>query len=205
MNGLPGIKLGMTHLFGEDGVVVPVTVLKAEPATVVAVRTQATNGYDAVQLGSGDCGEKHLSKPVAGYLRKAKISPKKRLVEFKNRENDIPEIGSTVDLSIFEGIEKVNVVGISKGKGFAGTIKRYGFTRGPESHGSHNIRAPGAIGACAYPARVFPGQKLPGQYGNKRHTARNLKVVKYDLEKHLLFVKGAVPGPINGTVIINKV
>jgi large subunit ribosomal protein L3 len=204
MNGILGKKLGMTHVFGEDGKVIPVTVLEAGPATVVAVRTKDVNGYEAVQVGLEECKEKRLTKPVAGQFKKAGVNPMKHLHEFKIPEGETAEVGSKLDLSIFEGTEKVSVSGTSKGRGFAGTIKRYGFTRGPETHGSHNIRAPGAIGACAYPARVFPGMKMPGHYGNAKVTVKNLKLVKVDVEKNLMFVKGAVPGPVNGTVLIRK-
>jgi large subunit ribosomal protein L3 len=204
MNGIVGKKIGMTHSFGEEGAAVPVTVLEAEPMTVTTVRTKEKHGYSAVQAGRGDCKLKNLTKPIIGQFKKSGVEPKRHLSEFRISEENAPEVGSTWDLSIFEGTDKVSITGTSKGHGFSGTIKRHGFAMGPKTHGSHNKRAPGSIGACAYPGRVFPGKKLPGQYGNKRHTTKNLKVVKIDLEKNLIFVKGAVPGPINGMVIINK-
>jgi large subunit ribosomal protein L3 len=204
MNGILGKKLGMTHIFGEDGSVIPVTVVETHLGTAVSIRTKENNGYEAVQGGFEECKESRLSKPVLGQFKKAGLSPMRHLHEFEISEGETVEAGSTWDLSIFEGTEKVSVSGTSKGRGFAGTTKRYGFTRGPETHGSHNIRAPGSIGACAYPGRVFPGQKLPGQYGNKRVTVKNLQVVKVDVNKNLMFIKGAVPGPINGIVLIKK-
>jgi large subunit ribosomal protein L3 len=205
MTGILGKKLGMSQYFDELGNEIPVTVLQAEPANVIAIREKEKHGYEAVQIGAGDCNSKRLSKPVQGQFSKAGVKPKKHIIEFGMPSEETTEVGSVWDLSILEGTKKVAVTGTSKGRGFAGTVRRYGFTRGPMTHGSHNYRAPGSIGACSYPARVFPGQKLPGQYGNKRTTVRNLKVIKLDVENNLILVKGAVPGPINGTVVIRKI
>lgn len=191
-------KLGMTQLFLEDGRVERVTVLEAGPCPVTAVRTADRDGYTAVQLAFGATKEKHLSKPELGHLRKADAGPHKHLVEFRDETGF--SIGDTVTADVFEAGAKVKVAGTSKGKGFQGTIKRHGFASGPKSHGSHNVRAPGSIGASAWPARVMKGIRGPGQMGNKRITQKGLTVVQVDADKNLLLVRGAVPGPRNGVV-----
>jgi large subunit ribosomal protein L3 len=203
MNGILATKVGMTQIYNEDGLLIPVTVLAADEVTVVGVCTEEKNGYVAVQGASGEVNEKRLTAPVLGQYKKAGVAPQKNLKEYPV-EGDIPEVGSTWNVSIFEGVDKVDVVGTSKGRGFAGTIKRHGFARGPMTHGSHNKRAPGSTGACSYPARVFPGKKLPGHYGDAQNTIRNLKMVKVDVEKNLIYVRGAVPGPKNGQVLVKK-
>ena len=198
---MPGIlakKLGMTQLFLEDGRVERVTVLEAGPCPVTAVRTHELDGYTAVQLAFGATKEKHLSKPELGHLRKADAAPHRHLVEF--RDEDGFSIGDTVTVDVFEAGQKVKVAGTSKGRGFQGTIKRHGFASGPKSHGSHNVRAPGSIGASAWPARVMKGIRGPGQMGNKRITQKGLTIVQVDAEKNLLLVRGAVPGSRNGMV-----
>jgi large subunit ribosomal protein L3 len=192
-------KLGMTQIFQEDGRVERVTVLEAGPCPVTAIRTHEADGYEAVQLAFGATKEKHLSKPELGHLKKAGASPNKHVVEFRNEAGEL-QVGDVVKADVFEPGQKVKVAGRSKGKGFQGGIKRHGFARGPVSHGSHNVRAPGSIGASATPSRVLPGQKMPGQMGNKRVTQRGLHVVQVDAEKNLLLVRGAVPGPRNGIV-----
>ncbi len=204
MNGLIGIKLGMTQIFNEDGSASPSTVIGVDPGTVLRVKTRESCGYDAVQVGFLEIKEKHLNKPVSGQFKKVGVSPRSCIKEFSWDQEVPPVVGSTVDLSIFEGVKKVDVIATSKGKGFSGTVKRHNFSRGPMAHGSHNHRAPGSIGAHSYPARVFPGQKLPGQYGNTRVTTRNLQVLKVDMEHNLLFLKGAVPGPKNGRIVVRK-
>ena len=198
---MPGIlakKLGMTQLFLEDGRVERVTVLEAGPCPVTGVRTPERDGYAAVQLAYGATKEKHLSKPELGHLRKADAAPHRHLVEFRDESGF--SIGDTVTVDAFEPGQKVKVAGTSKGKGFQGTIKRHGFASGPKSHGSHNVRAPGSIGASAWPARVMKGIRGPGQMGNKRTTQKGLTIVQVDAERNLLLVRGAVPGARNGLV-----
>jgi large subunit ribosomal protein L3 len=192
-------KLGMTQLFLEDGRVERVTVLEAGPCPVTGIRTFDRDGYEAVQLAFGATREKHLSKPELGHLRKADAPPMKHLVEFRDEAGELT-VGETVTVEAFEPGQKVKIAGVSKGKGFQGTVKRHNFARGPVSHGSHNVRAPGSIGAAAYPARVFKGIRGPGQMGNKRVTQRGLEVVRIDAGNNLLMIRGAVPGPRNGVV-----
>jgi large subunit ribosomal protein L3 len=192
-------KLGMTQVFQEDGRVERVTVLEAGPCPVTAIRTDDVDGYTAVQLAFGLAKEKHLSKPELGHLKKAGAPPLKHVVEFRDEAGEL-QVGDTVKADAFEPGQKVKISGRSKGKGFQGGIKRHGFSRGPVSHGSHNVRAPGSIGASATPSRVLPGQKMPGQMGNKRVTQRGLEVVQVDADNNLLLVRGAVPGPRNGIV-----
>jgi large subunit ribosomal protein L3 len=192
-------KLGMTQVFQEDGRVERVTVLEAGPCPVTAIRTDDVDGYTAVQLAFGLAKEKHVSKPELGHLKKAGAPPMKHVVEFRDEAGEL-QVGDTVKADAFEPGQKVKISGRSKGKGFQGGIKRHGFSRGPVSHGSHNVRAPGSIGASATPSRVLPGQKMPGQMGNKRVTQRGLEVVQVDADNNLLLVRGAVPGPRNGIV-----
>jgi len=192
-------KLGMTQLFLEDGRVERVTVLEAGPCPVTGIRTFDRDGYEAVQLAFGAVREKHLSKPELGHLRKADAPPMKHVVEFRDEAGELT-VGETVTVEAFEPGQKVKISGTSKGKGFQGTVKRHNFARGPVSHGSHNVRAPGSIGAAAYPARVFKGLRGPGQMGNKRVTQRGLEVVRVDAGSNLLMVRGSVPGPRNGVV-----
>jgi large subunit ribosomal protein L3 len=192
-------KLGMTQLFLDDGRVERVTVLEAGPCPVTGIRTFDRDGYEAVQLAFGSVREKHLSKPELGHLRKADAPPMKHVVEFRDEAGELT-VGETVTAGAFEPGDKVKISGTSKGKGFQGTVKRHNFARGPVSHGSHNVRAPGSIGAAAYPARVFKGIRGPGQMGNKRVTQKGLEVVRVDAGKNLLMVRGSVPGPRNGVV-----
>jgi len=192
-------KLGMTQLFQEDGSVARVTVLEAGPCPVTAVKTSEKDGYAAVQLAFGAIKEKNLSKAERGHLAKADAGNLRHLVEFRN-EGEGLNLGDTVTVAQFEVGDTLKVAGVSKGKGFQGTVKRHGFSRGPVSHGSHNVRAPGSIGASAWPARVMKGIRGPGQMGNKRITQRGLEVVRIDAEKNLLLVRGSVPGPKNGLV-----
>ena len=192
-------KLGMTQVFGEDGAVARVTVLAAGPCHVTAVRTAERDGYEAVQLAFGATKEKALNKPELGHLAKADAPPMRHLVEFRG-EGEGLTLGAIVDVSVFESGQRVKVSGVSKGKGFQGTIKRHRFSRGPAGHGSHNVRAPGSIGASATPSRVFKGIRGPGQMGNKRVTQRGLEVVEVRPAENLMFVRGSVPGPRNGYV-----
>jgi large subunit ribosomal protein L3 len=192
-------KLGMTQLFLEDGRVERVTVLEAGPCPVTGIRTFDRDGYEAVQLAFGSVREKHITKAELGHLRKADAPPMKHVVEFRDEAGELT-VGETVTVEAFEPGQKVKVAGVSKGKGFQGTVKRHNFSRGPVSHGSHNVRAPGSIGAAAYPARVFKGIRGPGQMGNKRVTQRGLEVVRIDAGNNLLMLRGSVPGPRNGVV-----
>ena len=192
-------KLGMTQLFLEDGKVERVTVLEAGPCPVTAIRSTDRDGYDAVQLAFGATKEKHLTKPELGHLRKAGAPPMRHLVEFRDEAGEL-QVGDQVTVAAFEAGQKVKVSGTSKGKGFQGGIKRHGFHRGPVSHGSHNVRAPGSIGASATPSRVLPGQRMPGQMGNKRVTQRGLTIVELMPDRNLMLVRGAVPGPKGSTV-----
>jgi large subunit ribosomal protein L3 len=203
-----GRKVGMTQIFEEDGERVAVTVIEAGPCPVTAIRETERDGYSAVQLAFGVTRERRLSKPELGHLKKAGASPMRRLAEFRReRDDDAPElkIGDTVRVAdLFEKGQRVKVSARSKGKGFQGTIRRHNFHRGPVSHGSHNVRAPGSIGASATPARVIKGVKMPGQMGNRRVTQRGLEVLDVDVERNLLIVRGAVPGPIGGLLEIRS-
>jgi large subunit ribosomal protein L3 len=192
-------KLGMTQRFLDDGRVERVTVLEAGPCPVTAIRTFDADGYEAVQLGFGAVREKALNKPKLGYLKKVNASPVRKLVEFRDEAGELV-VGDTVTVEAFEVGQKVKIAGTSKGKGFQGTIKRHNFKRGPKSHGSHNVRAPGSIGASAWPARVMKGIRGPGQMGNKRVTQKGLEIVRIDAGDNLLLVRGSVPGPKNGFV-----
>jgi len=192
-------KLGMTQLFLEDGRVERVTVLEAGPCPVTGIRTHERDGYEAVQLAFGPVREKHISKPELGHLKKADAPPCRHLAEFRDEAGEL-QVGQTVTADTFAEGDRVKISGTSKGKGFQGTVKRHGFSRGPVTHGSHNVRAPGSIGAAAYPARVFKGIRGPGQMGNKRVTQKGLEVIRVDLQRNLLLVRGSVPGPRNGVV-----
>jgi large subunit ribosomal protein L3 len=192
-------KLGMTQLFLEDGRVERVTVLEAGPCPVTGIRTHAADGYEAVQLAFGAVKPKHITKAELGHLKKNDAPPSKHLVEFRDEAGELT-VGEVVKADAFAPGDKVKIAGVSKGKGFQGTVKRHGFSRGPVSHGSHNVRAPGSIGAAAYPARVFKGIRGPGQMGNKRVTQKGLEVVQVDAPNNLLLVRGSVPGPRNGVV-----
>jgi large subunit ribosomal protein L3 len=186
-------KLGMTQVFLQDGRVARVTVLEAGPCPVTAIRTSERDGYEAVQLAFGQAKEKHLSKAELGHLKKADAGPMRHLVEFRDEASEL-QIGETVTVEVFEVGARVKVAGTSKGKGFQGTIKRHNFASGPKSHGSHNVRAPGSIGASATPSRVFKGIRGPGQMGNKRASQKGLEIVAVDAEENLLMVRGSVPG-----------
>jgi large subunit ribosomal protein L3 len=205
MSGLIGKKIGMTSLFDDNGKNIPCTVLEAGPCLVTQVRTVEVDGYNAVQLGFDDKAEKQLSKAAEGHFKKAKVTPKKKLVEFQNFEQEL-NLGDTVTVDHFLEGDFVDISGTSKGKGFQGVVKRHGFAGvGQATHGQHNrLRAPGSIGAASYPARVFKGMRMAGQMGNSKVKVLNLKVIKVVLEKNLLVVKGCVPGHKNAYVIIRK-
>jgi len=202
MAGIIGTKLGMTQVFGEDGTSVPVTVIEAGPCPVTAIRDPERDGYAAVQLAHGNTKEAKLTKGELGHLKKAGAPAMRTLVEF--RTEDEHQIGDEITVEAFEAGQKVKVSGISVGKGFQGTIRRHNFQRGPVSHGSHNVRAPGSVGASAYPARVFKGTRLPGRMGGRRVTQRHCEIVEIDTERNLLLIKGPVPGPKNATVEVRE-
>ena len=192
-----GRKIGMTQVWDDDDNVVPVTVIQAGPCAVSQVKTKATDGYDAVQIGFGDIKAKNVNKPMAGHFE-----PVRYLREVRVENGEDHKVGETVTVADFEGVAKVDVIGTSKGKGFQGRIKRWGQRRGPMTHGSHFKRHPGSIGQCAYPARVLKGVKMAGHMGNERVTVKNLTVVRIDADQNLMLVKGAVPGAKNGLVAI---
>jgi len=203
MPAILGRKVGMTQLFTEEGESVPVTVIEAAPNRVTAVRTAAADGYDAVQLGSDEVAERKLTKAELGHLAKTGAPPLRHLVEFRDYDGEA-ELGAEVTVAEFEPGQVVKVAAVAIGKGFQGTVKRHNFGRGPVSHGSHNVRAPGSIGASADPARVFKGMKMPGRMGGKRVTQRGLEVFRVDVDRNLLMVRGSVPGPSNGTVEVRS-
>jgi large subunit ribosomal protein L3 len=204
VKGIVGRKLGMTQVFDEEtGAVDAVTVIEAGPCPVVAVRTEATDGYDAVQLAFGEVLDRKLSKGELGHLRKAGVGGHRHLVEFRGPTE--LQTGETVTVQAFEAGDRIKVAGTSIGKGFQGTIKRHNFHRGPVSHGSHNVRKPGSIGASATPSRVFKGKKMAGRMGGKRATQLGLVVHDVDAERNLILVRGAVPGPKSGLVEIRGV
>jgi large subunit ribosomal protein L3 len=196
-------KLGMTQRFLEDGRVERVTVLEAGPCPVTAIRTFDADGYEAVQLAFGSVKEKALTKPELGHLAKAGAPPMRTLAEFRDEAGELT-VGESVTVDAFEVGQRVKVSGKSKGKGFQGTIKRHRFNAGPKAHGSHNVRAPGSIGASATPSRVFKGVRMPGQMGAKRVTQRGLTIVELLPDRNLMLVRGAVPGPNGGTVEVRS-
>ena len=204
VDGLLGKKIGMTRLFTEDGRWIEVTVLETGPCTVVQRKTRDKDGYDAVQLGFGDVKEKRLKKPQRGHFEKAGVEPRKTLREVRVAEDSELKTGDELKVDLFSEGERVDVVGNSKGKGFAGVIKRHGFGGGPGGHGSHFHRAPGSIGQSADPAKVYKNKRMPGQMGNRRVTAQNLEVVNVDADRNLLLVRGAVPGANGGVVMVRK-
>jgi large subunit ribosomal protein L3 len=206
MPGLIGKKVGMTSIYGASGKNIPCTVLEVGPCVVTQVRTLERDGYTAVQLGFGERTEKSTSKAMQGHFKRAGVSPKRSLVEFKSFTNEL-QLGDTVKVEdVFNEGEYVSVIGTSKGKGFQGVVKRHGFAGvGQATHGQHNrLRAPGSIGAASYPARVFKGMRMAGQMGNARVTIENLEVLKVMPEEGVLVVKGAVPGHKGATVVIRK-
>lgn len=199
-----GTKLGMSQVFAENGDLIPVTVVETTPNVVVAVKTVESNGYNAIQLGYGEVKEKHLTKPVKGQFEKAGVAPVKYLREVRMDEVPSYTVGQTLAADIFAEGEIVDVIGTSKGKGFAGTIKKYNFRRGPESHGSKNHRQPASLGArmSGGGGKVFKGKKLPGQMGGVRVTVQHLQVVRVDTARNLMLVKGGIPGPKGSLVMV---
>lgn len=193
MKAIIGKKIGMTQIFDEKGTVIPVTAIQAGPCVVAQVKTVETDGYNAVQLGFGEIKDKHINKPEAGHFKKAGIENKKHLREFRVNSIDVA-VGDEVKADVFAAGEKIDVQGTTKGKGFQGVIKRHGQSRGPMGHGSMYHRRPGSMGSTSTPGRVFKGKKLPGHMGNVTVTIQNLKVVRVDLDKNCILVKGSVPG-----------
>lgn len=200
--GLIGKKLGMTQVFGEDGSAIPATIIEAGPCFVTQIRKIDKDGYSAVQLGYGEAKPKRLTAGQMGHLERNKLQPLRYLREFRTSNPEIEE-GAKVDVSQFEVGSRVDIVGVSKGKGFAGTVKRHNFSGGPKTHGqSDRLRAPGSVAATTTPGRVFKGKKMAGHMGNERVTSQNLKVILIDVEKNLIGVNGSVPGPRGGLVVI---
>ena len=206
INAIYGKKIGMTQIFGEDDRVIPVTVIQAEPNKVCQVKTKDTDGYEAVQLGFGEVrkfkksGEYRVNKPMAGHFAKQGVEPARYLREVRVENAGEYNVGDQQTVAAFAETKKVDVTGTSKGKGFAGVMKRYGFKGGPGGHGAHFHSAPGSVGQCATPSRVFKGLKLPGHMGVDTVTVKNLEVVRIDEEQNLILVKGAIPGSKNGIV-----
>ncbi len=204
MNGLLGKKIGMTQIFTEEGNVIPVSVIEAGPVVITQIKNVENDGYNAIQVGFGDAKEKSLNKPKKGQFEKAGASFRKHLREFRVENSAEYTVGQEISADIFTTGEKVDVTGISKGKGFQGVIKRHGQSRGPETHGSRYHRRPGSMGACATPGRVFKGKKLAGHMGSVKVTIQNLEIVRIDAEKNLILVKGAIPGPKRSLITIKK-
>ena len=202
INTILGRKIGMTQVWNENDEVVPVTVIQAGPCAVSQVKTVESDGYSAVQIGFGDIKEKNVTKPMKGHFAKAGLKPVRYLREVRVPEGEEHTCGELVTVAAFADVAKVDVTGRSKGKGFQGTIKRHNFDAGRKTHGSHNYRAPGSVGQCSTPSRVFKGVRMPGHMGNERVTVRKLKVVRVDEEQNLILVRGAVPGAKNGLVIV---
>ncbi len=200
--GLIGKKLGMTQVFWDDGSVIPVTAIEAGPCVVIQKKVQGTDGYDAIQLGFDRVKEKAVTKPLKGHFKKADRGSFRILREFRLESIDEYDVGSELKVDIFQVGEYVDVVGTTRGRGFAGVVKRYGFKGGKATHGSMFHRAPGSIGASAWPSRVFKGKRLPGHMGNRRQTVQNLMVVGVRPEENVILVKGAVPSSTNGIVLI---
>ena len=197
-----GKKIGMTQIFTEDGLVIPVTVIEAGPVSIVQKKTVENDGYNAIQVGFVDAKEKSLNKPQKGHLDKAGVGAKKFLKEFRLDDDSAYSVGDEIKADIFAEGDKIDVTGISKGHGYAGTVKRWGTHRGPMSHGSGYHRGVGSMGACSTPSRVMKNKKLPGHMGVEQVTVQNLDVVKIDAERNLILVKGAVPGPKGGILTI---
>jgi large subunit ribosomal protein L3 len=200
INEIFGKKIGMTQIFNDEDKLVPVTVIKADPNVICQIKTVENDGYNAIQLGFGEVKEKHVNKPMAGHFKKQGVEPVKYLRETRMSDVSDLKVGDTQTVEAFAEVEKVDVTATSKGKGFAGVMKRYGFGGGPGGHGSHFHRAPASVGQCATPARVFKGKRLPGHMGVNTVTTRNLKIVRVDADQNLILLRGAVPGGVNSVV-----
>jgi large subunit ribosomal protein L3 len=202
--GLLGKKLGMTGFFTPEGRYLPVTVIEAGPCVVTQIKTRATDGYDALQLGFGEKRKSRVNKPLQGHYKKSGEQCFRYLREFSVDNPEEYNLGQEITVDMFNVGDRVDVVGTTKGRGFAGVIKRYGFHRGPMTHGSRNVRRPGSIGCSAWPAKVIKGKKMPGQYGNDRKTIRNLEIIDIRSEDNVILVKGAVPGAESGVMTVNE-
>lgn len=203
IKGIVGEKIGMTQIYNDSGRTIPVTVVKAGPCKVVQIKTAEKDGYEAVQLGFDKIKEKKVTKPLLGHFKKAQVQPHRYLMEIRMSIQGLT-VGQDIHLDIFEKGEKVDITGISKGKGFAGVMKRHGYHGGPGSHGSMFNRAPGSIGSSSYPSRVWKGKGMPGHLGSKRVTLKGLEVVDIKKEQNILLIKGAIPGATGGFLIISK-
>jgi large subunit ribosomal protein L3 len=199
---LIGKKIGMTQMFEESGKVVPVSVIEAGPCPIVQVKTADKEGYTAIQIGFDEVKESRTTKPENGHFKKANVAPQRILREIRVDDASSFKVGDTLDVKLFEGKKIVHVTGTSKGRGFAGTIRRYHFQRGRKTHGNKNYREPGSVGASAFPSRIYPGKRLPGRMGGVQRTTRNLTLVQIDAENNLLFIKGSIPGANNGIVFV---
>lgn len=204
MQNILGRKIGMTQIFTEDGLLLPVSVIEAKPMFVTQIKTVEKDGYNAVQVGFDEKKKSRTNKPALGHFKKSGVEPKKVLKEFKVDSVEGYELGQEINLSVLEEGMTVDVVGTSKGKGTAGTIKRWNQSRGPETHGSKYHRGPGSIGAASYPARVIKGTHMAGRMGGERVTVQNLELVKVDVDRNLLLIKGAIPGPKGSLVVVKK-
>lgn len=204
IKAIMGKKIGMTQIFDEQGKMIPVTVVEATPNVVVQVKTEEKEGYNAIQIGFGDIRESLVNKPRKGTFAKAGVEPKRFLKEFRLENISSYSVKDEIKVSIFEAGEKIDVSGISKGKGFQGVIKRWNFQRGPETHGSKFHRAPGSQGASSDPSRTFKNRKMPGHMGNVKRTVLNLEIVKVMPEQNVILIKGGIPGPNKGTVVIRN-
>lgn len=202
--GLLGKKLGMTGVFTPEGRHIPVTVVEAGPCVVTQIKTKTTDGYEALQLGFGEKKKTRVNKPLQGHFKKSGDRCFQYLMEFSVENPEEYSLGQELTVEMFNIGDRVDVVGASKGRGFTGVIKRYGFHRGPMTHGSKNIRQPGSIGSSAWPARVVKGKKMPGQYGNDRKTIRNIEIIDIRLDDNMILLKGAIPGALSGLVAIQK-
>jgi large subunit ribosomal protein L3 len=203
--GILGKKIGMTSVFESDGRLVPVTIVQAGPCVITQIKNIKTDGYEALQLGFGEVDMKKMNKPESGHFEKSGDKGFSTLREFRVENTEDYELGQVIDLSMFKVGDKIVLSGISKGRGFQGTVKRHGFARGPETHGCRNHRKPGSIGQSAWPARVIKGKRMPGRMGNDRITVKNLKVVDIKSEENIILIKGAVPGSKTGIVELKKV
>ena len=205
IKALLGRKLGMTQVWNADGHLVPLTVVQVGTNVVTQVRTEEVDGYSAIQLGFGEIDSRKVTKPLQGHFEKAGVTPRRHLAEVRTSEHDSYELGQELDAATFEAGQSVDVSGTTKGKGFAGVMKRHGFAGVSASHGAHrNHRKPGSIGACATPGRIFKGQRMAGHMGGVRRTVQNLHVQAVDVEKGLLLISGAIPGPKNGIVLVRS-
>ena len=204
MGGLIGEKIGMTQIYDDLGLAIPVTVIKAGPCPVVQIKTAGKEGYDSIQLGFGERRLRSVNKPEKGHFEKVKVTPRSVLCEFRVDDTSGYSIGQELTVTQFNAGDRVKISGKTKGRGFAGSVKRHGFSGGDETHGCRSHRVPGSLGASSDPSRVFKGRKMPGRMGGKRQSVINLEVVRVDAERNLLLVRGAVPGPSSGIVEIRK-